>query len=78
MFSIGLHCFQLQFMNPDISVLQLASFLFQCVKIVTMIWILAMILIELSGSDTSSQTLFMASFMQKSVKKARSPQNQIW
>jgi hypothetical protein len=78
MFLIGLHCFQLQFMNPDISVLQLASFLFQCVKIVTMIWIFAMIWMELSGSATSSQTLFMASFMQKSVKKLEVPQNQIW
>jgi hypothetical protein len=64
-------------MNPDISAVQLLSFLFQCVTIVTMIWILAMILMEF-GSATSSQTPFMASFMQKSVKKVRSPQNQIW
>jgi hypothetical protein len=31
--SIGLHCFKLQIMNPDLSELRLLSFLFQCVKV---------------------------------------------
>jgi hypothetical protein len=31
--SIGLHCFKLWIMNPDLSELRLLSFLFQCVKV---------------------------------------------
>jgi hypothetical protein len=30
---IGLHCFKLRIMNPDLSELRLLSFLFQCVKV---------------------------------------------
>jgi hypothetical protein len=57
-------------MNPDISVLRVGSFLFQCVKVVTkiislaMIWMLIFFLFwrnfsKLSGSATSSQTPFI-------------------
>jgi hypothetical protein len=66
---IGLHCFHLRFMNPDISSLQLASFLFQCVKVVTKMIYLVMICLKLSGSANSSQTPIMPSFMQKSVEQ---------
>jgi hypothetical protein len=36
--SIGLRCFNLQIMNPDLSGLQLLSFLFQCVKVAATIF----------------------------------------
>jgi hypothetical protein len=36
--SIGLGCFNLQIMNPDLSGLQLLSFLFQCVKVAATIF----------------------------------------